>query len=263
MFFRILSILAFVTIAAPANPQTLSGKDREQLLATARAQYYNLSLLGVSSFSCNVDVDWDSLFTQINRSALPPDNPLMLYLAKSRLGVKETVASGAVVTWANTGTPPDSVAASAGQLRGAIEQMLEGYFEAWTPSINGRLFSKDVTGVTATGTGYIVTDINEDKSSDTLTFDKAMLLSHISNTGAGQNSEYDVKYLKTPQGWLLSGLDGDTRQLPSGPASHVTTQSEYQTVDDFQLPAVISLTVKNVATFKLKLSGCTVEKQAK
>jgi hypothetical protein len=260
---RLLFLVALAAIAFPAHGQAVTGKAQTELLTTARARYYNLSLLGVNSFSCNVDVDWDSIFTQINRSALPPDSPLMVYLAKSRLGVKETVASGAAVTWANTGTPPDSVAASAGQLRGAIKQMLEGYFEAWTPSINGRLFSKDVTGVTATATGYLITDTNPDKSSDTLTFDKAMLLSHVSNISAEQTSEYDMKYLKTPQGWLLSALDGDTRQLPSGPATHVTTQSEYQTVEGFQLPAAISLTVKNVATFKLKLSGCTVEKQAK
>ena len=260
MFRRLLPLLAIVAATVSAHAQAVTGKAQTDLLTAARAQYYNLRFHGVKSFTCNVDVDWDAMFKQFNGSALPADSPMMLYLAKSRLGVKETVASGAEVTWANSGTPPAEFADSASQLRGGIKQMLDGFFQAWTPNINGELFSSEVTVITATDTGYLVAEKNPDKSSDKLTFDKNMLLSHISSTSSNLSAEVDMTYSKNAQGWLVSVIEGDYRQPVTAPPTHVTMQAQYQTVDGFQLPGAILLTVKNVAAFNLKLSGCIVEK---
>jgi len=263
MFPRILSLLVLVAIAAPANPQALSSKDKEQLLVTARAQYYNLRFQGLKSFSCNVDVDWDAIFTQAAGATLPADNPMMAYLLKSRLGVKENVDSGAEVTWANTGTPPEDMAQSVNQLRGGVKQMLSGFFETWTANINGDLFSKDVTSVTATNGGYLVEEKSTGGGDDTLTFNKDMLLSHVSNKSAGVVTEIDPRYSKTPQGLLVNDIEADSRQTAAAPPTHVSMTTDYQTVEGFQLPNMIVLSVKNIATFKLKLTGCTVEKLPK
>jgi hypothetical protein len=263
MFPRLLSLLAIIAIAVPANAQAVTGKAQTDLLTAARANYYNLRFQGVKSFTCNVDIDWDAMFKQFNGKALPADSPMMVYLAKSRLGVKETVTSGAEVTWANSGTPPEELADSASQLRGGVKQMLDGFFQAWTPNINGELFGNGVTGVTATDTGYLVTEKNPDKSTDKLTFDKNMLLSHISSTSANLSDEVGMTYSKTSQGWLVSAIEGDYRQPVTAPPTHITMQAEYQTVDGVQIPGVILLTVKNVAAFNLKLSGCIVEKLTK
>jgi len=263
MFQRVLSILAITVIAASAHPQALSKTDKEQLLVSARTQYYNLGFLGVKSFTCNVDVDWDGIFKQFNGTPLPADSPMMIYLAKSRLGVKETVATGAEITWANTGTPPDSVAASVNQLRGGVKQMLSGFFETWTANINGDLLSKDVTSVTATNGGYLVDEKSPGGDNDTLTFNKDMLLSHISNTSAGVVTEIDAQYLKTPQGLLVNDIEADSKQTVAEPPTHVTMTTDYQTVEGFQLPNTIMLSVRNIATFRLKLTDCTVEKLTK
>jgi hypothetical protein len=203
MFLRILSILAFAAIAAPTHPQTLSGKDRELLLATARAQYYNLSFLGVKSFTCNVDIDWDALFKQFDGAPLPADSPMMVYLMKSRLGVKETVVSGAEVTWANSGTPPDAVADTASKLRSAIQKMLHGFFEAWTPLINGQFFLDKVASAKSTDAGYEVMEKPPNKDLDTLIFDKNLLLHHVSSISTEETTEIELKYLPTQQGLLL------------------------------------------------------------
>jgi len=261
MFQRVLSILAIAVIAASAHPQALSKTDKEQLLVSARTQYYNLGFLGVKSFTCNVDVDWDGIFKQFNGTPLPADSPMMIYLAKSRLGVKETVATGAEITWANTGTPPDTLADAASQLRGGIKQALDGFFEAWTPNINGRLFSADITGITSTGSGYLVEEKSPGNDIDKLTFDKHMLLSHISSLSPDVAAEVDMRYSPGAQGLLISSIEGDYRQPVTAAPTHVTMSTDYQAVDGFQLPGSIVLTVKNVATFTLKLSGCIVEKQ--
>ena len=260
---RLLSFLAIVAIAAPAHSQAVTGEARTSLLTAARAQYYNLRFQGLKSFSCNVAIDWDSIFTQATGAPLPADNPIMAYLLKTRLGVKETVDSGAEVTWANSGTPPDALAQSVSQLRGGVKQMLDGFFEAWTPNINGDLFSKGVTSVTATNAGYQVEEKSEKNSTDTLTFDKNMLLGHISSTSPEVLAEIDTKYSPTPQGLLVSSFDADYRQPVSAPPTHVTMTTDYQKVEGFQLPNTIVLSVRNVATFKLKLTGCTVEKLPK
>ena len=263
MFQRVLSILAIAVIAASAHPQALSKTDKEQLLVSARTQYYNLGFLGVKSFTCNVDVDWDGIFKQFNGTPLPADSPMMIYLAKSRLGVKETVATGAEITWANTGTPPDTLADAASQLRGGIKQALDGFFEAWTPNINGHLFSADITGITATNGGYLVEEKSSGNNIDKLTFDKQMLLTHISSLSPDVAAEVDMKYSPSAQGLLVSSIEGDYRQPVTAAPTHVTMTTDYQAVNGFQLPGSIALTVKNVATFNLKLSGCIIQKQEK
>ena len=263
MISRLLSLLALFVIAAPGHSQAVTGEARTSLLTAARAQYYNLRFQGLKSFSCNVDVDWNAIFTEAAGAPLPADNPMMVYLLKSRLGLKETVATGAEVTWANTGTPPDSVAASVNQLRGGVKQMLSGFFETWTANINGDLFSKDVTSVTATNGGYLVDEKSPGGNSDTLTFNKDMLLSHVSNKSAGVVTEIDPRYSKTPQGLLVNDIEADSKQTAAEPPTHVSMTTDYQTVEGFQLPNTIVLSVRNIATFKLKLTGCVVEKLEK
>jgi len=266
MFPRLLPIFAIVAIGVPANAQALTGKAQTELLSNARAQYYNLSFLGLKSFSCSVDdIDWNSIIMQTAGSTIPADNPVMVYLTKSRLLVKETVASGAEITWANTGTPPAAAVDSTSQMRELIKQLLDGFFHLWMPNITGELFPGEVTGVRATDKGYLVTENNpKDKSSDTMTFDKAMLLSHISSISVDGSSESDMKYAKTPQGWLLSAIEEvDTEKSPSVPPNYITMQADYQQVDGFQLPGALALTIKGLVTVKLKLSGCVVEKQPK
>jgi len=263
MFPRLLTLLAFVTLAAPASAQAVTGKDRDSLLTAARAQYFNLRFQGMKSFSCNVDVDWDAMFRQFNGSPLPANSPMMLYLTKSQLRVKESVTSGAEVTWANSGTPSDEFAESASKLRGGIKQMLDGFFQAWTPNINGELFANHVTGVTATPTGYLVDEKNSDTDTDKLTFDKNMVLGHISSKSSDLSAEVNMKFLQTPQGWLVNNIDGDYRQPADAPPTHVSMNTDYQTVDGFQIPGTIVLSVVNVGSFNLKLSGCIVERLPK
>lgn len=263
MFPRLLTLLAIVALAAPASAQAVSDKDKQSLLTAARVQYYNLRYQGLKSFSCNVTVDWDAMFKQFNGSPLPADSPVMVYLNNSRLGVKEDVTSGAEVTWANTGTPPDSFADSASKMRGGIKQMLDGFFEAWTPNINGDLFGPHVTSVAATPTGYLIDEKSSDTNTDKLTFDKNLMLSHISSKSPDVLAEVDMKFLSTPQGLLVNSIDGDYRQSTIAAPTHVTMNTDYQTVDGFQIPGTIVLSVVNIATFNLKLSGCIVEKLPK
>jgi hypothetical protein len=260
MFFRLLSLFAIVATAAPAGTQAIAGDAQTQLLTAARNHYVNLNNQGLKSFSCNVDINWDDIFKQTGGSALPAENPLMIYLVRSRLGVRETIASGAEVTWANSGRPPDEVGEMAGQVRGAVQQMLQSFFEAWTPNINGQLFLSDVISAKSTDKGYEIEEKIPGNGIGTLTFDKNLVLGHITSISDDHASEIEVKYSPTQQGLLLSGVAIDSRRPPTAPSRHVDITTDYQTVDGFQLPASIGFSVKGVGTINLKLSGCIVEK---
>src|ERR1700712_5057688 len=47
--------------ALPAQTQEVTGSERQRVLETARSRYYNLTGLGVKSFTCGVNFDLDTL----------------------------------------------------------------------------------------------------------------------------------------------------------------------------------------------------------
>jgi hypothetical protein len=251
--------LFLLSSAAPA--QEITGSQRTALLTAARSQYYNLRVAGVQSFSCNVDVDWLGLFTSVSGKAPDASNPVYASLRNLRIGVKEALPGGAEVSFAATGTPPDSAAAAVSSMRAGIQQMLSGFFQSWTPFLSGDAISMKPRSLTSIPAGYLLDDSQSDNP-DQLTFDKQMVLTRIDTRTAAISGVLASKFDKSPDGLLLTDLEGDIHQPSDGPATHVVMHTDYQMVDSFRVPHNLSLGVKNVATFKMALTGCTVQKQA-
>lgn len=258
-----LAISIASLFAAPSihlQAQIVPAKDRLQILTAARSQYYNLRTAGLKSFICNVDVDWDALFISISGKPLPSDDPMMQYLDKSRLSLSVSTSGTSNVSWANTGLPPEGKEESTDKLRSGIKQTLDGFIQAWIPSLNGTLINLTAKSLTATPSGFLLDD-GTANSPDILTLDKNYVVTHVSNKSEMMSGELDATFTSSEKGLLMSKLDGLYRQPASAPPTHVVMSATFQPVDSFLLPQELAFTVTNVAIFKMQLVGCTIQKQ--
>lgn len=261
LYLRVVLLIA--TIIAACSPsleaQNVPQKEQTQLLNTARSQYYNLRAAGLKGFSCNASVDWDALFTSINGKTPPADDPMVQYLQGSHLSVTSDLGSHPNISWVSAGTPPKDREQNANQLVNGLKQTLDGFFQSWMPSLNGTLITLTPSSVKATATGYVIVD-GTSKAIDELTLDKKLVIHHLSTTSAKINGELDTTYTPSAKGLLLTKLDGTYQASADGPATHVTMSATFQPVESFQLPDSLTFVVANVATFKMRLVDCTVQK---
>jgi hypothetical protein len=260
--FPLFAVMAVLAAAAPLGTpaQAVSGEARTTLLTTARSQYYNLRAAGVKSFACNVDVDWNGLFTSVNGKPPVADDPLVQYLTKSRFSVKTELGGSTEATWTNPGAAPAGAEKPAQQMQGGLKQTLEGFFDAWMPSLNGTLIAMSPKSLNTTAEGYVLDDSTE-KEMDQVTMDKKLVITHLSTKSDAMHGEMNTTFTPSAKGLLLTTLDGVYQQPATAPGTHVIMSTTYQPVQNYQLPAAVKFTVENVATFKMQLTGCTVEKQ--
>jgi hypothetical protein len=260
--FRLGLLLIATVLAAPVlSAQELTGAARSQFIATANPQYYNLRSAGAKGFTCNVDVDWDALFTSINGKPLTPAGSMMTYLTASHLSLHADLTGGkSTSAWANSGTPSENIQKSADSIRDGIRQTLDGFLEAWLPSLNGTLITAAPASIKAAGEGFVIDD-GTAAETDEITLDKNYVATKLYNKSDKLIADMIPAFSPTPKGLILTKLDASYHQPPSAPATHVIMSATFQPVDTFQLPGALIFTVDNVATFKMSLSGCIVQKQ--
>jgi hypothetical protein len=254
-------LLTLVVLPMPQlHAQEVTGANRTQMLTAAKSQYYNLRAAGLKSFTCNVDIDWNALFTSINGKPLAPDGEMMKFLTGSLLSAHADLDGKTQVTWSNPGTPPEAIAKNANQIRDGLRQTLEGFFQAWMPSMNGGLVPVSPSSVKATPAGFVISDGSASET-DEITMDKKYVISRLYNKSSTLIADMTTGFTASPKGLVMTRLDGTYQQPPTAPGTHVLMSATFQPVDTFQLPGSLVFTVDNVATFKMQMVGCKVEKQ--
>ena len=86
----------------------------------------------------------------------------------------------------NAGTPPDAVADTA--MSAPRSKNAHGFFEAWTPIINGQFFTDVESVFKSTDAGYEIVEKPPSKDTDTLFLDKDLLLHHVTSVSAKGNN---------------------------------------------------------------------------
>ncbi len=257
IFAASLGIAFFNT--RPAAAQKISAKDQKALIASARAQYYNLRAAGVKSFHCDIEIDWMDVFTNINGKSPLPDDPMIRYLTSTRLSIQDDLAAKPNVEWAATGAPPEGLEKRGDQLRDGFTKMIGGFFTAWSPALNGTLIPVDPTEFEKTPTGYAITN-TAGTATDHLVLDDQMKLTHMSSTTDTVVGEMDMTFAPTKKGLVQTEMVSVTRLPPSAPPVASTMSATFEPVDDFLLPATLKLVVSNVLSIKMQFDHCTVQR---
>ena len=257
------SALAAVLALAPValHAQDIPKDQRPLLLATAKAKYYNLFTAGVQGFSCDVAIDWNSLFRAVSGADLPADNPFLVYLQNIHVSFRDALKESATIEWTPTGTPPPDKEAAVKQITAGVRQMLEGFFSAWNPSLNGTLISSAPTSFAQTPTGYTIGDTTKDGQSSLLTLNKDMLIQHLGGSTDQVSSEMDTAFTDSPKGLLLTQLTAVVRQPLTAPPVNMVMTTTYATTDGAQIPATLHVEMPNVMKLSMNFVKCTVQRQ--
>jgi hypothetical protein len=239
--------------------QETTGKEKTSLLLAAKARYYNLQSIGVKGFGCDVDVDWNSLFASAAGKEPAADDPMMKYLQAARLSFTNDLRGKGKVEWALKGVPPEGKEKAADELRSSLKQTLEGFLQAWTPFLNGDVIPQSPKTLKATPTGYVIDDGKENDVSEEV-LDKDMTVKHLTAKTEALVVEMDSTFTSSPSGLLLTQMDATYQQPPTNPPTPLVMKTTFEPVDNFQLPATLTVIIPNVVTFKMRFTGCTVEK---
>ena len=249
-----LPVLATTSLAAQAVP-----KDKQtSLLLSAREQYYNLRAAGVRSYTCQVNFDWNGFFTAVAGKPLPADDPTMVYLNGLKVQLTNDLSNPADIKFTPSAAVPEGKQQSLDKLQGSIKEMVSGFTQAWSPTLNGTLIPEAPSSMTKTAGGYIVHDATGDGTDETL--DGSLRVTSLIVKSEDVASTMRTTFTPSPKGLLLTQMEGTYSQPASAPPTAVAMKATFQPFGGFQLPATLAVTIPNVASFNFTFTACTVQR---
>lgn len=233
-------------------------------LNSARALYYTPTTQGLQSFRCSVDFDWKDMLTRYSGTAVPDDNPLLVYFRSVHLAVSDELKGGGQLEWTTSGTPPAAQQDSAARVKEGMQQMMNGFFSSWNAYMNGNMVPSpdSTTTVTETPDGLHMHASAPDADVTEL-FDKNLLLTQAHVVQPTSDVYAYPTYIDTPDGRVVTAIRTVYRQPPTAPPAELTLSIGYAPVQKFRLPESLHYELKNIGAFAFKFSGCSVQTAAK
>ncbi len=254
-----LFVCAAGFVFAGAAPAQDVPKDKQPaLLLAARQQYYNLRAAGVQSYTCDVAFDWNGFFTAVTGKPLPATDPTMVYLNGLKVQLKSDLSGQADVKFTESGAAPEDKGPGLAKLQESIQQMMEGFVQAWAPTLNGTIIPETPMVMRKTPEGYTLRDETADGSEETL--DNTLRLTSLKVKTEAVASLLNTTFTSSPQGLLMTEMQGDYSQPASAPPTPIDMKAGFAPMGGYQLPSSLMVTVPNVASFKFAFSSCTVKK---
>jgi hypothetical protein len=246
-----------LVVPAAMQAQELTGAARQRVLETARSRYYNLTGLGVKSFTCGVNFDLGTL----SKGFLPPEDAADRALLQAAIFTLKVTPGGPTLKFQ---FPNGARSESADIVAGVtlwISELVQGFFQTWPlKGFYGPIppADKNVQGIAQDGDGYRVT-VKVPGGPLTLKLDKSYSITEVE----GQNGTLVEQpiYTAAPEGLVFTGNATQETQ-PTG-----VTRTRYAIdigrVDGFILPQHVHLLVGDHVDVKFALSGCKVQTSKK
>ena len=219
--------------------------------------YYKPTAAGLEGYSCNVKVDWPALLTRLRHVEVSDSDPLLQYLASSRLSMTDDLRRGGTLEWSPAGIPRPEVEKAVDKMRSGLQQMFQGFFQNWNGYLNGTLVPApdQNTVVTPTEDGYHlhatspVYVVDED-------FDKGWLLKTVHVVSPHVEVTQYPLFDRRPEGLIVKSVRSVVHQTSDAGSSMVTVSFEYASADGFVLPSHFQVIEANVGIFDFDLTEC-------
>ena len=251
------TLLASLCLLVPTLPgQATSPRDR---LASAHAQYYNLTTAGVKTFHCDAAIDWKTMLSRFSGTDIADDNPTLKHLQTVHLGVTDDLKGAGALEWTTSATPPEGKEQAMQQIEEGLKISLGGFFQSWNAYMNGTMVPVPDSTITfvSSGDGFHLSGKSGDMNFDE-DYDKNMLLTQVLIDGPALKVLTTPTYNTTSDGLVISSIHSQINQPPTAPQTEATFRVEYATVQTFQLPSRIVLDIKNTGVIDVGLSACQV-----
>ncbi|MDE3201178.1 MAG: hypothetical protein KGN79_09690 [Acidobacteriota bacterium] len=271
-------LLAAVTVAAqaPANASPASVDDA--ILAKAAKRYYSAVRPGTAhgileSFQCNIEPEWPTLLAAMDKAThrsstgtIAPNDPRLALLVPVTISVNAEINGRSTLNWnqpAEATQPLDENAAATLELvHQSVQHALEGFFQFWTPFINGTIVPKTSKGIQAHQTAQGLTlhaELRDQNLNEIFSPDFTLREFNVSMSGV--HIRFNPVFEGTPEGLLVKSFDSHIQMPGTPPPPERTMQVtlDYQTVRGFQLPSHLSIDVGGTGHAGFAFSGCTVQ----
>ena len=223
-----------------------------------RTLYYTPTTAGLRSFSCDARLQWhDILERSSGGKTIPADAPAVVYLDKVKISFTATMDGQAKIDW----IPPEGEfpgdATGYNQIKGGVQQMLQGFFQFWAPNINGTLLPSpnDDFHLVTESTGYRIY-VSDAQNSVEEVVDHDHVFKELHVKTPSMTGDFALTFSPSPEGLKITGADGNVSQGGGAPV-HIRFGLDYQPVGGFQVPHNVSMEVVNVGRFDYIFDNCT------
>jgi hypothetical protein len=257
---------SFVALAAAQNPPSSpSSSANSEWLAQAAKLYYSSSKAGLKGFDCALKPDWQALYSSKSggQVSAADESPVAL-LNSVKTAVHARMDSGSIVDW---NPPPQQLdtaqTALLDQMHDALNQMVQGFMQFWTPFIEGQVIpdSSDGLDMSATADGGMKMHVATSQVEVTEVFDSGHILRQYGVVLSGTKVDVTPTYSPSDHGLLVTHLHATIQ--PLGDAQKVQEMNvdiAYQWLQGFPIPARLNMDVTGVAGLNIAFENCTVQR---
>ena len=261
-FLVACSFIALATAQSPPSGPTSS--DNNAWLAQAAKMYYSSAKTGLKGFDCGLAPDWQAFFASRDGGTVSASDVTAVSLLNSvKVAVHTRMDGGTIIDW-NPPTQQLEPAQSTllNQMHGAVNQMVQGFVQFWTPFIESQVVpdSADGLDMTTTADGGRQIHVAAGQVEVTETFDSGHILRQYNVTMSGTKILLTPTYSASDHGLLVSQFHAFVQPIDSSQkAEEMNVAVTYQWIDGFPLPGQLHMEVVSVAGLNFAFQNCAVQ----
>jgi hypothetical protein len=257
---------SFIALAAAQTPPSVppSNPNNDWLAQTAKL-YYSSAKSGLKGFDCALQPDWQAFFAAKDGGQVSAlDVPAVSLLNSVKVAVHTRMDGGTIIDWNPPSQQLDSTqTALLDQMHGAVNQMVQGFVQFWTPFIEDQVVPDSADGLDMTTTADAGRQIHVAAGQVEVTeiFDSGHILRQYNVTMSGTKILLTPTYLASDHGLLVSQFHALVQPSDnSQKAQEMNVAVTYQWIDGFPLPGQLHMEVVSVAGLNFSFQGCTVQR---
>jgi hypothetical protein len=239
--------------------------NKKEIIAKARQSYYNLHTQGLAGFHCDISPNLDLVVADQRKTDPAGADRSMSNLKGLRISMSLDPENNVQVTRGDL-PPMDTQAASErDRIFGALQQVVTGFYQTATPFILDTAFP-EVNGVyqLEDQSGQYRLSYKDGNADAVILMDKDLIMNRMDIGTPDFTAVIQPRFLKNPNGYLLSGYSGIYKSKSEGQDIKLNVQITYQDVGGLQLPQKLGVAGSNgSATFAQEVffSGYQVTKK--
>ena len=222
----------------------MSSPEPKEVLAKARAAYYNLSARGFKQYAFQASPDWSSLLGDLPRTNPAGFEAAMKVFAKVRIDVVVDAAGAARITHNEVETANDQMKAGLDQVYSGMDQMLTGFFQTWNPFMIETPFSKVGSGLKLedTGANYRVQWVEGKDTKVDILMDGGYAVTEMRVTTPVFDSVIRPVFDRLPGGLVLASYEASYKEKDPAPEIRVAVLITNKPVEGLLVPSNLDLT---------------------
>jgi hypothetical protein len=251
--------------AAQTPPSSSSSNANSEWLAQAAKLYFSSSKAGLKGFDCALKPNWQALYSSKSGGSVNAADVSPVALLNSvKTALHARMDSGSIVDWNPPAQQLDTAqTALLNQMHDALNQMVQGFMQFWTPFIENQVVpdSSDGLDMTATADGGMKIHVATSQVEVTELFDSGRILRQYNVILSGTKVDVTPTYSPSDHGLLISHFHALIQpQSDAQKVQEMNVDIAYQWLEGFPIPARFNMDVTGVAGLNIAFENCSVQR---